>query len=74
MNTKIKESKVSKMNKAWAALGDMPVNDDMELESSWEGWPVGSCCIEIWQWFEEEYQCCAYDLMYPDEKQQNEGE
>jgi hypothetical protein len=49
----------------WADLGDVPVNDDGDIEEEWLGFPAGTDREEIWQWFEEEFGISvAEDLMY----------
>ena len=36
----------------WAKLGDIPVNDEDEIEESFEHFEVGADRMEIWAWFE----------------------
>jgi hypothetical protein len=36
----------------WDKLGDIPTNDDGEIESEFEHFDVGAETSEIWQWFE----------------------
>jgi len=48
----------------WEQFGDIPVNDDDEIEQKFEGFEVGTDRIEIWHWFEDTFNVSvAKDLM-----------
>jgi hypothetical protein len=51
----------------WASLGDVPVNDDGEIQIPWGGWQAGTDREEIWHWFEETFEIPVHALMYPSE-------
>ena len=62
---KNKSNKIDEAKKLWEMLGDIPVNDDMEIESEFLSFPIGTDCHEIWHWFEDIYNLSvAEDLMY----------
>lgn len=49
----------------WKALGDIPVNEDDEIEESFLHFEIGEDKLEIWSWFEETFDLSvAKDLMY----------
>lgn len=49
----------------WAELGDIPVNDNGEIEQRFLYFEVGTPREEIWYWFEDEYNLSVVeDLMY----------
>jgi hypothetical protein len=48
----------------WSKLGDIPVDDNEELEEVFEHFPIGTGKFEIWQWFEDEFDISVFDLMY----------
>jgi hypothetical protein len=47
----------------WERLGDVPVNDDGEIEEDFLHFPTGTDREEIWSWIEETYDVSVYDLM-----------
>lgn len=50
--------------KLWAELGDIPINNDEEIDVSWNIFPKGTPRQDIWHWFEEKYDISvAKDLM-----------
>lgn len=49
----------------WDLLGDVPVNDDGEIEVKYLDFEVGTDREDIWHWFEEVFDISvAEDLMY----------
>lgn len=49
----------------WAEFGDIPVNEDGDIEEAFLDFPVGTDQLEIWHWFEDEFNLSvAEDLMY----------
>jgi hypothetical protein len=55
---------IEEAKKLWAILGDIPVNENDEIEESFLDFEVGTDKFEIWHWFEEEFDLSvAKDLM-----------
>lgn len=48
----------------WDELGNIPVNDDGEIDEEFLDFPIGTDREEIWSWFEEEFDLAVVDLMY----------
>ena len=54
----MKDSKdLSEARELWKELGDVPVNDDEEIDEPWNGFEKGTEIYYIWHWFEETYNC-----------------
>ncbi len=49
--------------KLWQQLGDIPVNDDGEIEEPFLDFEIGTDREEIWQWFEETFGVTLGDLL-----------
>ena len=48
----------------WEILGDIPVNENDEIETKFLHFEVGSDKFDIWDWFEKEFDLSvAKDLM-----------
>ena len=48
----------------WKKLGDIPTNDDDEIEEAFLNFPSGTNRFKIWQWFEVSFDISiAQDLM-----------
>jgi len=48
----------------WNKLGDVPSNDDGEIENPFLHFPSGTECEEVWHWFEETFELSVVvDLM-----------
>lgn len=48
----------------WAELGDIPINDNEEIEERFLHFDIGTPRFEIWHWFEDEFNLSvAEDLM-----------
>ena len=55
----------NKVQVLWDSLGDVPVNDDNEIEIEWHGFEKGTHTDDIWLWFEDEFDISvAVDLMH----------
>jgi hypothetical protein len=53
-----------KAQQLWSELGDIPVNDDNEIEAAFLHFNAGDDTQEIWHWFESEFNLSvATDLM-----------
>lgn len=49
----------------WEQLGDIPVNDNGEIEEEFLHFEIGADTNEIWHYFEEEFNLSvADDLMF----------
>lgn len=42
----------------WDKLGDIPVNEDDEIEEVFEHFEIGTNKFDIWHWFEETFDIC----------------
>lgn len=52
----------------WSKLGDIPINDDEEIEETFLDFPAGTDKFDIWSWFEEQFNLSvAIDLMHLEE-------
>lgn len=49
----------------WKKLGDVPVNDDGELEEEFLHFPIGTDRETVWSWFESELDASVHALMFP---------
>lgn len=47
----------------WQDFGDIPINDNDEIEESFLDFPKGTNRFEIWHWFEETFQISVITLM-----------
>ena len=47
----------------WAKLGDIPVDDDGIIQESFLWWPKGTDREDIWHWFDEKYPGGVAKLM-----------
>jgi hypothetical protein len=43
-----------KLVELWDILGDIPVNDNQEIEEEFHKFSVGTSVEEIWHWFESQ--------------------
>lgn len=56
---------LEELKELWDELGDIPVNNNDEIEKDFLGYPAGTDKLEIWDWFDE--QCpnrLVEDLMF----------
>jgi hypothetical protein len=50
--------------KLWAELGDIPINEDEEIDVDWHTFTKGTNRFDIWHWFEEKFDLSvAKDLI-----------
>lgn len=55
---------LEKAKELWEQFGDIPINDNDEIEEPFLDFPVGTNRFEIWEWFEEKFNISiAVDLM-----------
>jgi len=58
--TRLKEAKV-----LWEALGNVPINDNDEIDVDWNIFPKGTNRFSIWQWIESTYDISVVkDLLF----------
>lgn len=51
--------------KLWEELGNIPINENEEIEERFLFFDIGTPREEIWHWFEDEFNLSvAEDLMY----------
>jgi len=48
----------------WDKLGDIPTNDDDEIEENFFHFDIGTHREEIWHWFEETYDISVGDTFF----------
>ena len=49
----------------WLELGDVPINDNEEIETPFLHLPINTHREDIWHWFEDTFNISvAKDLMY----------
>ena len=51
------------LERFWAELGDIPVNDDGIIQEPFLWWPKGTDREDIWHWFDEKYPGGVVKLM-----------
>lgn len=57
---------VATLPELWSMLGDIPVDEDGNIEEPFMTWEVGTDREEIWHWFDEECPRNLHDdLMFP---------
>ena len=49
----------------WIELGDIPIDDNENIEEPFLHFPIGTFRWDIWHWFEEEFNLSIHDLMFP---------
>lgn len=55
---------LEKAKELWEELGDIPVNDQEEIDDPFLDFEIGTDMYEIWHWFEETFNVSvAKDLM-----------
>ena len=53
----------TEIEKLWELLGEVPVNDDDEIEEEFLGFLEGTHKEEVWHWFDEVYPAGVCRLM-----------
>ena len=51
-------------DRLWKLLGNVPVNEEGELEEDFLTFETGTDREEIWAWFEEEFNCSIGKLYF----------
>ena len=53
------------LSELWEMFGDIPVNNDDEIEEDFLNFPAGTLKIDVWHWFDERCPNNLHDdLMY----------
>lgn len=53
------------IKKLWQQLGDIPINNNEEIEERFLHFNIGTDIYTVWHWFEENFDISvAEDLMY----------
>lgn len=56
----------------WEDLGNIPVNENMEIQEVFGGFTVGTSAEDIWHWFEDAFDISVHELMFPGQNQDKE--
>ena len=56
----------NELEKLWNLFGEIPVDNNDEIQEEFLGFPEGTDRIEIWQWFDERYPKGVVALLYPE--------
>lgn len=51
------------IEKLWKDFGDIPINDDDEIDVDFHFWEKGTDKMEIWHWFDENHSTGINYLM-----------
>lgn len=49
---------IERLKELWEQFGDVPINENEEIDVEWEDWEKGTDRFEIWHWFDEQYPVC----------------
>lgn len=52
------------LRKLWEIFGDVPINNNDEIEEDFLGFPAGTNRFDVWEWFDERYPGGVYSLAY----------
>lgn len=56
---------MTEAEKLWEKLGNIPVNENGEIEQPFQHFEVGTDREEIWHWFEDTFDISVFeDLMF----------
>lgn len=53
----------------WEKLGDIPTDEESGdiIEEQFLHFPIGALRYDIWHWFEDAFDVCVHDLMFPND-------
>lgn len=54
----------------WQKLGDIPTDDDGNIEEAFHSFSVGTNREQIWHWIERTFNISVHELMFPSEHNQ----
>lgn len=63
---------IETLERWWAELGDIPVNDNGIIQESFLWWRKGTDREDIWRWFDEKYSGGVVKLMGLEENNASE--
>jgi len=66
------EGNRKELREIWEKLGDIPVNDNGEIEENFMNFSKGTNIEHIWKWIEDKYNVSVYSLLYEDHLQESE--
>ena len=46
---------IANLKRLWSEFGDIPINDQDQLEEPFLGFDKGTDRFEVWHWFDERY-------------------
>ena len=55
---------MTEIEKMWDEFGDVPINDNDEIEEPFYRWGKGTDRFEIWKWFDNNYPVGVAGLMW----------
>lgn len=55
---------MTEIEKMWDEFGDVPINDNDEIEKPFYRWEKGTDRFEIWKWFDNNYPVGVAGLMW----------
>jgi len=58
-----KKCLMEEAKKLWEELGDVPIDENEDIDIDWHIFEKGTSKFDIWTWFEEEFNISIIDLM-----------
>lgn len=55
------------LQRIWEDLGAIPLNNDLEIQEPFGGFPAGTSVEDIWHWIESTFDVTVHELMFPGE-------
>lgn len=46
---------IEELDRMWTEFGDIPIDNDDNIEEAFYDWPAGTCRFDIWHWFDAQY-------------------
>ena len=56
------------LTELWLLFGDVPINDNDQIEEEFIGYEAGTNRFDIWEWFDERYEGGVHRLLYEAER------
>ena len=60
------------LEKLWEAFGDVPIDEDEQIDIDFDVWPKGTHIEEIWAWFDEKHSKGVVYLMFKEGKMKHQ--